>query len=148
MLKLATTLFHTTQITYSLSVDDEKQTLVLRTTNKKYFKVFKVPTLVRAGLALQVSSVKISHDAGGSGTLVISYAKPDSILDEERNARASAKKASSHASNGVNGVNGVNGANGVKGVNGAGATATTGRVRGGVAAGGGSSEGPPECSQS
>lgn len=132
-------------MTYNLSVDDEKQTLVLRTTNKKYFKVFKVPALVRAGLALQASSVKISHDDGGSGTLVISYAKPDSILDEERNARASAKKTSSHASNGVNGVNG---ANGVKGVNGAGATAATGRVRGGVAAEGGSSEGPPECSQS
>lgn len=95
--------------------------------------------MVRAGIALQASSVKISHDDGGSGTLVISYAKPDSIRDEERKARASAKKASYHASNGVKGV---------KGVNGAGATAAVERARGGVAAGGGNSEGPPECSQS
>ena len=97
---------------------------------------------MRAGLGLQASSVKTSHDDGGSGTLVISYAKPDSILDEERKARASAKKAASHASNGVNGVNGVNG------MNGASAAAAAGGARGRVTAGGGSSEGPPECNQS
>lgn len=74
-------------------MDKEKQTLVLRTKNKKYFKVFKVPALVRAGLALQQSSVKISHDGGS--TLVVSYTKPDSVVDEERKARAKAKERAS-----------------------------------------------------
>lgn len=76
------------QETYSLSVDEEKGALVLRTTNKKYFKVFKVPALIRAGIPPQQSGAKFSHD--GRSTLIISYTKPDSIVDEERKARKSA----------------------------------------------------------
>lgn len=76
------------QETYSLSVDDEKQALVLRTTNKKYFKIFQVPGLLRAGLALERSRAKMCHNGGS--TLVISYDKPGSVVDQERLARASA----------------------------------------------------------
>lgn len=76
------------QETYNLCVDNETQTLVLRTTNKKYFKVFQVPALVRAGIALQRSRANMSHNGGS--TLVINYDKPDSVIDKEREARASA----------------------------------------------------------
>lgn len=76
------------QETYRLSVDEEKGALVLRTSNKKYFKVFKVPSLIRAGIPLQQPRAKLSHD--GRSTLVISYTKPDSIVNEERKARKSA----------------------------------------------------------
>ena len=75
--------------------------------------------------------------------MVISYEKPDSILEDERKARASAKKEASS-----NGVNGMSGVNGMKGVQGAGTTAVAagGRGRGVAATRGG--EGLPECNQS
>ncbi|CAM9816835.1 unnamed protein product [Pylaiella littoralis] len=76
--------------TYSLGVDNEKQTLILRTTNKKYFKVFQVPALLRAGIALQRSRARMSHNGGS--TLVISYEKPDPVVDQEREARTSAAR--------------------------------------------------------
>ena len=78
------------QETYSLDVDEEKEALVLRTTNKKYFKVFRVPAMVRAGLVLHPSQASFSHD--GRSTLTIAYAKPASVVDEERKARNAVKK--------------------------------------------------------
>ncbi|CAM9541882.1 unnamed protein product [Scytosiphon promiscuus] len=123
--------------TYSLAVDVEKQALVLRTRNKKYFKVFQVPALVRTGLPLQRSSAKLSHN--GESTLVITYDKPQSIVDQEREDRASA----------------VRGSNG--GVCGSSMVANNGELRGAGGAmmvpaaasvGGESERGPPGCSQS
>lgn len=119
-----TSRFSTTQETYSLSVDEEKQALVLRTKNKKYFKVFRVATLARAGLALQQSRAKMSHD--GCSTLTISYAKPESVIDQERKARASARDSSSQEQHGSGAVR---------------------RSQFGKNSGGGG-EAPPECKQS
>ncbi len=76
------------QETYSLSVDSEKQAMVLRTTNRKYYKVFRIPALRRAGLPLRRSSAKMAHNGGS--TLVLSYEKPTSVVEEEREAKASA----------------------------------------------------------
>jgi len=117
------------QETYSLSVDSEKQALVLRTTNKKYYKVFRIPALCRAGLPLQRSSTKMAHN--GRSTLVLSYEKPASVVEEEREARASAVR---------------------DGGTGAGAAKEKGLVADGAmaapAAGVGRREGPSECRQS
>lgn len=128
------------QETYCLSVDEEKQRLVLRTTNKKYFKVFQVPSLVRAGLALRRSSAKMSHNGGS--TLVISYDKPQTIVDQERDARASAVReecggGGSSTSTGSFLAKKGGGVVGAKG--------TTAEV---APAAGGANGTPPECSQS
>lgn len=100
------------QDTYKLGVDNEKQTLVLRTTNKKYFKVFKVPALIRAGLPLQQSSLRKAHD-GKKSTLIISYAKPEAIIEGERKTRAGARSATS-ASLQSNGLGGCGGGGGIR----------------------------------
>ena len=120
------------QETYSLDVDNEKQTLVLRTTNKKYFKVFQVPALLRAGMPLRRSSANMSHNGGS--TLVISYEKPGLVVEEESEARASAMRDGDGA--GVGAILGKELAPG-----------TNGKVAAPVSGTGGS-EGAPECSQS
>lgn len=118
------------QENYTLQVDIDKQTLVLRTKNKKYFKVFQVPALLRAGVPLQRSSANMSHNGGS--TLVISYKKPGPVIEEEREARASAVRDS----------------------DGAGVGARLGKKKGrdgtvaAPVAGNGGSEGAPECAQS
>ena len=63
--------------TYQLTVDDEKQELVLRTTNKKYFKRFKIPAMLRHKLALDKANIAMNH---AHNTLVIRYKKPLKIL--------------------------------------------------------------------
>eukprot|EP00903_Cladosiphon_okamuranus_P009184 g8772.t1 len=115
---------------FTLQVDTEKQTLVLRTKNKKYFKVFQVPALLRAGVPLERSSAHMSHNGGS--TLVISYEKPCPIIEEEREARSSAVRDSD--GDGVGAMLGKN-----KGRDGTVAAPV---------AGSGGSEGAPECAQS
>mgnify|MGYP000223746102 CR=1 FL=1 len=71
--------------TYQLTVDDEKQELVLRTTNKKYFKRFAIPALKRHGIPLDKVNIAMHH---AHNTLVIRYRKPLTILEYEREHRA------------------------------------------------------------
>jgi len=42
---------------YSLEIDEQKQEIVVRTSNKKYFKRFDIPDLKRLGIKLEDSSV-------------------------------------------------------------------------------------------
>lgn len=130
------------QETYSLSVDEEKQTLVLRTTNKKYFKVFQVPSLIRAGLALRRSSAKMSHNGGS--TLIISYEKPQSIIDQEREARASAVRE--ECGGGGGGSSSSTGPFPAK--KGGGVVGAKGTAEEVAPAAGGANGAPPECRQS
>mmetsp|Transcript_26935 Transcript_26935/g.86581 ORF Transcript_26935/g.86581 Transcript_26935/m.86581 type:complete len:194 (-) Transcript_26935:537-1118(-) len=65
---------------YELSVDNEKQQIVLRTSNRKYFKRFDVPELKRRGLKLDVARLRHDHK---SNTLIVEYAKPREVLAEE-----------------------------------------------------------------
>ncbi|CAM9622818.1 unnamed protein product [Ectocarpus sp. 12 AP-2014] len=127
--------------TYRLSVDEEKQTLVLRTTNKKYFKVFQVPSLIRAGLALRRASAKMSHNGGS--TLIISYEKPQSIIDREREARASAVREES----GGGGGGSSSSTDAFLAKKGGGVVGAKGTAEVAPAAGGANGA-PPECSQS
>jgi len=76
--------------TYSVTVDTARDDLVLRTSNKKYFKRWHVPALRRAGLALAEGQVALRHDAGrAGGTLFVAYTKPPAVAaaDAERRER-------------------------------------------------------------
>ena len=83
------------QDTYSLTIDDDKQQIVVRTTNKKYFKRIDVPALRREGLPLHPMFVSFDHSMN---TLVIQYEKPPAIRaleaakKEERRAKAASAK--------------------------------------------------------
>jgi hypothetical protein len=68
--------------TYSVTVDAEKQQLVLRTTNKKFFKRWSVDVLRRRALALEQDAVTFAHDPKAK-MLVIRYRKPSSEVQRE-----------------------------------------------------------------
>ena len=63
---------------FNLSIENEE--IVVRTTNKKYFKKIQLPDLTRIDLKMEQSSLtwKLQHN-----TLVISYKKPRKAIDAE-----------------------------------------------------------------
>lgn len=62
---------------YSVEVDDEKQQIVIRTSNKKYFKRIDVADMARHGLKLDKMCVTWEHK---NNTLIVSYPKPDEVM--------------------------------------------------------------------
>jgi len=64
--------------TYSLSIEDEEK-IVVRTTNKKYFKILTIPDMQRRGLKLFSNKLQFSH---ANKTLVIQYEKPNEVLSD------------------------------------------------------------------
>eukprot|EP00026_Physarum_polycephalum_P018625 Phypoly_transcript_20275.p1 GENE.Phypoly_transcript_20275~~Phypoly_transcript_20275.p1 ORF type:complete len:225 (+),score=29.89 Phypoly_transcript_20275:97-675(+) len=62
---------------YSISVEKDTSQIVLRTSNKKYFKKIKIPDMQRANIALEDNSISFTH---ANNTLIISYKKPPAIL--------------------------------------------------------------------
>eukprot|EP00656_Telonema_subtile_P010600 TRINITY_DN15140_c0_g1_i2.p1 TRINITY_DN15140_c0_g1~~TRINITY_DN15140_c0_g1_i2.p1 ORF type:complete len:214 (-),score=49.50 TRINITY_DN15140_c0_g1_i2:268-909(-) len=62
---------------YSVEIDQEARQLVIRTTNKKYFKRFDVRELDALGLPLECSALTHSYHMN---TLVIHYEKPSEVL--------------------------------------------------------------------
>ena len=75
--------------TYSVTLDEEKDQLVLRTSNRKYFKRFHVPALRRLGLTLEQPAVSFDHSGT---TLVIQYEKPDDVIEAEAAQGVGAKE--------------------------------------------------------
>ena len=67
---------------YQLSLDEEKQQIVLRTTNRKYYKRFDLPALKRLGLPLETGALSYDYDAG-TKVLLIRYGKPAPLLQFE-----------------------------------------------------------------
>ncbi|CAH8443269.1 unnamed protein product [Schistosoma rodhaini] len=67
---------------YRISVEDGN--ILLRTTNKKYYKKFNIPDMTRMGLPLNEKSISLTH---ANNTLLISYKKPDEILENEKLVR-------------------------------------------------------------
>merc|ERR1712100_216413 len=61
---------------YSVKVDHEKQDIVVRTSNKKYFKRIDVPDVRRLGLKMKDEPLEWVHK---NNALIISYAKPDEV---------------------------------------------------------------------
>ena len=66
---------------YSLEIDQQKQDIIIKTSNKKYYKRFDIPDLKRVKISLEESSLvwKYQHN-----TLIIGYDKPSKILELEK----------------------------------------------------------------
>lgn len=75
---------------YSVTVDHEKQQIVVRTSNKKYFKRIDVPDLGRLGLKLDDEKLSWKHQ---HNTLIISYARPPEVAAQEQKALQEAARS-------------------------------------------------------
>ncbi|XP_049872347.1 protein DPCD [Pectinophora gossypiella] len=67
--------------TYSVSANNDERRIIIRTTNKKYFKKLEVPELDRLNLPLEQANIQASHKYN---TLIIVYKKPQPLLDMEK----------------------------------------------------------------
>uniref|UniRef100_A0A2A4IZW6 Protein DPCD n=1 Tax=Heliothis virescens TaxID=7102 RepID=A0A2A4IZW6_HELVI len=67
--------------TYSVSANNDERCIVIRTTNKKYFKRLQVPELDRLNLPLEQANIQCSH---AFNTLIITYKKPQPLLDMDK----------------------------------------------------------------
>merc|ERR1712118_472608 len=77
----------------SVTIDDEKQQIVLRTSNKKYFKRIDIPDLKRVDPPLSLQEERLSWDYKHN-TVVISYQRPAEIAKAEAEAIRAAEKNS------------------------------------------------------
>jgi hypothetical protein len=77
---------------YTITVEPETQELVLRTSNKKYFKRFHIPSMRRHSLLLNQDDVTWDHS---NNTLVIQYEKPEQVTDTEAKSRTERKRGHS-----------------------------------------------------
>ena len=66
---------------YSISLDHDKQQIVLRTSNKKYFKRIDIPEMKLLGLQIEDQNVSWKYS---NNTLLIGYIKPQEVLDTEK----------------------------------------------------------------
>ncbi|XP_045710343.1 protein DPCD isoform X1 [Phyllostomus hastatus] len=83
---------------YSVSVDRKERCIVVRTTNKKYYKKFSVPDLDRHQLPLDDSLLSFAY---ANCTLIISYQKPKEVLVAESELQEMLKKVKvAHSSDG------------------------------------------------
>jgi len=67
----------------------EGQTIVVRTTNKKYFKRIAIPDMERLGVELDAKQLTYAH---ANNTLLINYKKPPTVSDFEKRLLAKLKK--------------------------------------------------------
>ena len=67
--------------TYIIEVDHDKQQLVLKTTNKKYYKRIDIPDLKRVQLQIQDENVAWKY---ANATVIISYDKPAEVKQKEK----------------------------------------------------------------
>ena len=81
---------------FMVECDKDKQQIVIRTKNKKYYKRFNIPDLERLNIKLEENLMKVNFV---NNTLIISYIKPKEALDAEseilgeiRRIRAEIKK--------------------------------------------------------
>eukprot|EP00927_Polykrikos_kofoidii_P012697 TRINITY_DN15500_c0_g1_i1.p1 TRINITY_DN15500_c0_g1~~TRINITY_DN15500_c0_g1_i1.p1 ORF type:complete len:306 (+),score=58.51 TRINITY_DN15500_c0_g1_i1:81-998(+) len=75
---------------YSVTVDQDKQEIVVRTSNKKYFKRIEIPDLARLKMKLNDSLLTWKHQ---HNTLIISYVKTAEVLAAEQKMLKAAEKA-------------------------------------------------------
>lgn len=67
--------------TYSVTVDPDDKCLVVRTSNRKYFKKLFIPDLERIGLRPEQQNVSFTHKFN---TLIINYKKPIEFVEFEK----------------------------------------------------------------
>ncbi|KAM5244527.1 protein DPCD isoform 6-T7 [Hipposideros larvatus] len=86
------------QDVYSVCADQKERCVVVRTTNKKYYKKFSIPDLDRYQLPLDDSLLSSAH---ANCTLIISYQKPKEVLLAEAELQKELKKVkTAHSSDG------------------------------------------------
>lgn len=78
---------------FSVSVDHDKQEVVVRTSNKKYYKRIGVPDLKRCGKVLEDEKLSWKHQ---HNTLIISYTKPQEVVLLEQKVLREAEKSALH----------------------------------------------------
>ncbi|CAB3988610.1 Hypothetical predicted protein [Paramuricea clavata] len=66
---------------YEVTVDEDKTHIIIRTKNKKYYKKYHIPDMVRNNLRLDHKAISIAH---ANNTLIIKYKKPVEIMEQER----------------------------------------------------------------
>jgi len=70
--------------TYSVAVDTDKNQIVVRTTNKKYYKRIDVDDMDRARIPLEEAGLSWSHE---NNTLIFQYKKPAAVMAAERDVK-------------------------------------------------------------
>mmetsp|Transcript_73938 Transcript_73938/g.228468 ORF Transcript_73938/g.228468 Transcript_73938/m.228468 type:complete len:296 (-) Transcript_73938:85-972(-) len=75
---------------YSVRIDHDTQEVVVRTSNKKYYKRIRVPDLQGVGLKLKDELLSWKHQ---HNTLIISYSKPPEVLAHEQKVLQDAEKS-------------------------------------------------------
>ena len=76
--------------TYEVTVEAESREVVLRTTNRKFFKRLKLPELDAARPPLPLSPAALTWQHAGT-TLAISYRKPPEVLAAEEAEKQQAR---------------------------------------------------------
>ena len=66
--------------TYIIEVDHNKQQIVLKTTNKKYYKRIDIPDLKRIKVEMAESAIAWKY---ANNTVIISYDKPAEVKQRE-----------------------------------------------------------------
>ena len=76
--------------TYIIEVDHDKQQIVLKTTNKKYYKRIDIPDLKRLNMKMQEEAIAWKY---ANNTVIISYDKPAEVKAKEKEMLNLAHKA-------------------------------------------------------
>lgn len=76
---------------YIIEVDHQKQQIVLKTVNKKYYKRIDIPDLRRVGMQLDEAAIAWRY---ANNTVIISYDKPQEVKAKDAEMLRLAAKAS------------------------------------------------------
>ncbi|XP_042369749.1 protein DPCD-like, partial [Plectropomus leopardus] len=74
---------------FSVSVEPSERCIIIKTSNKKYYKKLSITDLDRSQLPLDNSALSFTH---ASNTLIVSYKKPKEILTLEQELLKELKK--------------------------------------------------------
>lgn len=66
---------------YSIAANNEDKCIVIRTTNRKYYKKLQVPELERLNIPIEQANISSIHKFS---TLIVTYKKPQQLLDMEK----------------------------------------------------------------
>ncbi|KAM4749932.1 protein DPCD [Anableps anableps] len=78
-----------TKDVFSVYLEPSERCIIIKTTNKKYYKKFSVPDLDRSELPLDGSALSYAH---ANNTLIVCYQKPREILTLEQELLKEVKK--------------------------------------------------------
>lgn len=77
---------------YSVTVDDNHQTLIIRSKNKKLYRKIQIPALSRANQKLNKAAVSLEYD-NKLNRLTILYEKSEAVLTQEKGEKMRVIKA-------------------------------------------------------